>query len=53
MEKTIIFSTHRINEVKSCDDIGIMNKGELKYVGTYKNFLNNMKEKIFEMNLLE
>ena len=51
--KTIIFSTHRINEVKSlCDDIGIMNKGELKYVGTYKNFLNNMKEKIFENELI-
>ena len=51
--KTIIFSTHRINEVKSlCDDIGIINNGELKYVGTYENFLNNMVENKFEDELI-
>ena len=51
--KTIIFSTHRINEVKKlCDDIAIIDQGELKYTGAYQNFLNQMKEKNFEDELI-
>ena len=51
--KTIIFSTHRINEVKKlCDDIGIIDKGILKYTGSYQNFIDKMKEKTFEDELI-
>ena len=51
--KTIIFSTHRINEIKTlCDDIAIIEKGKLKYTGTYENFISQMKEKTFENELI-
>ena len=51
--KTIIFSTHRINEIKTlCDDIAIIEQGTLKYTGTYENFISQMKEKTFENELI-
>jgi sodium transport system ATP-binding protein len=51
--KTIIFSTHRINEIKIlCDDMAIIDKGILKYTGTYQNFIDKMQEKTFEDELI-
>ena len=51
--KTIIFSTHRINEVKIlCDDLAIINNGKIKYIGTYKGFTEKMKEDSLEDELI-
>lgn len=48
--KTIIFSSHSMNEVeKLCDEVGIINKGELVEVSS----LENLKDKYEEDNLEE
>ena len=52
--KTIIFSTHRLNEIKTlCDDIIVLNQGKLSYSGSYENFIKQMKEKTIEEELIK
>ncbi|MFQ6607015.1 MAG: ABC transporter ATP-binding protein [Fidelibacterota bacterium] len=47
--KTIIFSTHRMGEVKLlCDDVAIIHKGKLLYNGTLPAFEEQMLEATFE-----
>ncbi|MDQ6979221.1 MAG: ATP-binding cassette domain-containing protein [Mariprofundaceae bacterium] len=41
-QRTVIFSTHRFNEVKLlCDDIVVMNHGRLSYHGRFNDFERN------------
>jgi len=47
--KTVIFSTHIMGEVNMLsDDLAIMNKGELVYNGTFKEFKNGMESATIE-----
>ncbi len=47
--KTIIFSSHRFDEIKLlCDDLAIIHNGKLFFNGTFKNFINQMKAKTLE-----
>lgn len=47
--KTIIFSTHRMGEVKLlCDDVAIIHRGMLLYTGTLPAFEEQMEEATFE-----
>ena len=38
-DKTIIIITHRIGSVKKCDQIFLIDKGELKGQGTYDKLI--------------
>jgi sodium transport system ATP-binding protein len=41
--KTVLFSTHRMDEVNMlADDLGLLHGGKLLYDGTYDNFSNEM-----------
>jgi sodium transport system ATP-binding protein len=41
--KTVLFSTHRMDEVNMlADDLGLLHEGKLLYDGTYDNFSNEM-----------
>ena len=47
--KTIIFSTHRMGEVKLlCDDVAIVHNGKLLFCGTLLKFEEQMVEATFE-----
>ncbi len=47
--KTVIFSTHRMGEVKQlCDDIAIIHKGRLYFKGTLEEFEAGMTHDTFE-----
>ncbi len=47
--KTVIFSTHRMGEVKLlCDDIGIIHNGRLYFNGTLDSFEQQMTKSSFE-----
>jgi len=47
--KTVIFSTHRIGEVKLlCDDIGIIHNGKMYFDGTLSKFEKQMTKDSFE-----
>ncbi len=47
--KTVIFSTHRMGEVKLlCDDIAIIHKGRLYFLGTLEEFEARMTHATFE-----
>ena len=47
--KTVIFSTHRMDEVKLlCDDIGIIHNGKMFFDGTLSNFEKKMIKDSFE-----
>ena len=47
--KTVIFSTHRMGEVKLlCDNIGIIHNGKMYYDGTLGSFENQMTKTSFE-----
>ena len=40
--KTILFSTHRMSEVRLlADDLGILHRGQLLYLGSYQDFHEN------------
>ena len=42
--KTVIFSSHRLGEIKTlCDDLAIIHKGKLYFNGTYKDFESQMQ----------
>lgn len=46
---TIIFSTHRMGDVDElCDDIALINKGQIILSGTVKDIKNQFKENIFK-----
>jgi len=48
-KKTVIFSTHRMGEVKLlCDDIGLIHNGKLFYNGTLSAFEQQMTKSSFE-----
>lgn len=47
--KTVLFSTHRMDEVNMlADDLGLLHKGELLYDGTYDAFVADMEADTFE-----
>ena len=47
--KTVIFSSHRLGEIKLlCDDMAIIHQGKLYYNGTYSNFESQMQAKTVE-----
>ena len=47
--KTVIFSTHRMGEVKLlCDDIGIIHNGKMYFDGTLSKFEKQMTKDSFE-----
>ncbi len=47
-KKTVIFSTHRMDEVRMLsDDLTIIHKGYLKYYGAYNNFTEQMQTDTF------
>jgi len=42
--KTVIFSSHRLGEIRSlCDDLAIIHKGKLYFNGTYEEFESQMQ----------
>ena len=48
-EKTVIFSSHRLGEIRSlCDDLAIIHKGKLFYNGKYDEFESNMQADTLE-----
>ena len=51
-DKTIILITHRITSVKKCDDIFLIEKGELKGHGTYDKLIreNNSFKAVADQN---
>jgi sodium transport system ATP-binding protein len=47
--KTVLFSTHRMDEVHMlADDLGLLHEGELLYDGTYDDFVDDMQAETFE-----
>lgn len=47
--KTVVFSTHRMDEVNMlADDLGLLHEGELLYDGTYDAFVADMEADTFE-----
>ncbi len=47
--KTVIFSSHRLEEIKMlCDDMAIIHKGKLYFNGTYNEFEGQMTEKTLQ-----
>jgi sodium transport system ATP-binding protein len=47
--KTVLFSTHRMDEVNMlADDLGLLHEGELLYDGTYDTFVDEMQADTFE-----
>jgi sodium transport system ATP-binding protein len=47
--KTVIFSTHRMDEVHLlADDLGILHEGEMLYSGGFDAFLDQMEEETLE-----
>jgi sodium transport system ATP-binding protein len=47
--KTVLFSTHRMDEVNMlADDLGLLHEGELLYDGTYDDFVDEMEADTFE-----
>ncbi len=47
--KTVLFSTHRMDEVNMlADDLGLLHEGELLYDGTYDAFVENKQASTFE-----
>jgi len=47
--KTVLFSTHRMDEVNMlADDLGILHEGQLLYDGTYDRFVDEMEADTFE-----
>ncbi len=52
--KTIIFSTHRMEQVDQiCDEIGLINKGHLILHGDVMDLKNRFKQSIFEVTFSE
>jgi ABC-2 type transport system ATP-binding protein len=52
--KTIIFSTHRMEQVDQiCDEIGLINKGHLILHGDVTELKNRFKQSIFEVRFSE
>lgn len=52
--KTIIFSTHRMEQVDQiCDEIGLINKGHLILHGDVTELKNRFKQSIFEVKYAE
>ncbi|MEE9168031.1 MAG: ATP-binding cassette domain-containing protein [Candidatus Neomarinimicrobiota bacterium] len=48
-KKTVIFSTHRMGEVKLlCDDVAIIHRGKLYFRGTLEKFESDMTQPTFE-----
>ena len=48
-KKTIIFSSHRLGEIRSlCDDLAIIHKGKLFFNGTYDEFESQKQEETLE-----
>lgn len=48
-EKTVIFSTHRMGEVRLlCDDVAIIHRGKLYFSGTLEKFDSEMTQPTFE-----
>ena len=48
-EKTVIFSTHRMGEVKLvCDDVAIIHRGKLYFCGALEAFETQMTQSTFE-----
>jgi ABC-2 type transport system ATP-binding protein len=51
--KTIIFSTHRMEQVDQiCDEIGLINKGHLILHGDVTELKNRFKQSIFEVKFV-
>lgn len=47
--KTIIFSSHRLGEIRSlCDDLAIIHKGQLYFNGSYSDFESQNKSESLE-----
>jgi sodium transport system ATP-binding protein len=47
--KTVIFSTHRMDEVNLlADDLGILHQGRMLYTGAYSDFVAEMQEPTLE-----
>lgn len=47
--KTVVFSTHRMDEVTLlADDLGLLHEGKLLYTGSYNNFVDGMESDTFE-----
>ena len=42
-DRTMILITHRLNSVKDCDNIILIEKGEIKQEGTFEKF-NNLSD---------
>lgn len=52
--KTIIFSTHRMEQVDQiCDEIGLINKGHLILHGDVTELKNRFKQSVFEVKFVE
>ena len=49
MERTIIFSTHITADIEHlCNNICVLEQGEVKYLGEKGNFINRIEGKLFE-----
>ena len=48
-DSTVITIAHRINTVKSCDRVVIMNNGEIVEVGKPDELINNVKSKFYSL----
>ena len=48
-DSTVITIAHRINTVKSCDRVVIMNNGEIVEVGKPDELINNVKSKFYPL----
>ena len=47
---TIIIIAHRLDTIKKCDKIFLLEKGQLKNEGTFKELINNNKN--FSVNAI-
>lgn len=50
--KTVLMSTHIVEDISaSCDHIGILDSGQLRYVGTPSNFIKIAADKVWECEI--
>lgn len=51
-ERIVILSTHIVGDIEAtCENIAIMDKGKLFYVGTVSEILDELSEKLYSVNI--
>lgn len=50
-QKVVILSTHIVEDISaSCEQIGLLDKGQLKYIGSPLDFVNTVDGKVWEIS---